>query len=238
MASHNYSGDPENFNALWENGYDFDLGNFINRGWEIFKENAANFVVFSLLFVIAVSGLEFLSMNDGLSGLIQMLISAPLSAGFFIVADKVARKESTEFGDFFKGFDHFVQLVIGNLTYTVLVVVGMILLFFPGMYLAIAYMIWMPFVLFEDMGFWNALETSRKIITKNWWNFLLLALVFVGFAILGAIALGVGIFVAIPVIYCTLYAVYESLAVRNRNVSDKIDEIGIEIEEITDFDDV
>lgn len=238
MAAHTYSGDPEQFKNIWEKGYTFDLGEIINRGWEIFKSNAANFVVFTVIFMVALGSLEVLGINDGLSGIIQLLISAPLTAGFFIVADKVARKEETEFGDFFKGFDHMVQLVIGNFVYTILVIFGMILLFFPGVYLAVAYMIWMPFVLFEDLKFWDALETSRKILTKNWWNFLLLVFVFIGIALLGALALGVGIFAAIPVIYCSVYAVYESIVGKHRSFSDKIDEIGIEIEEINDFDDV
>lgn len=238
MAAHTYSGDPEQFKNIWEKGYTFDLGALINRGWELFKANAANFVLFSVIFMVALGSLEAFNVNDGLSGLIQLLITAPLTAGFYIVADKVARNEKTEFGDFFKGFDHMVQLIIGNLVYTVLVVFGMILLVFPGIYLAIAYMIWMPFVLFEDLKFWDALETSRKIVTKNWWNFLLLTFAFLGIILLGIIALGVGVFVAVPVIYCTSYAVYESIVGKHRSFSDKIDEIGIEIEEINDFDDV
>ena len=43
----------------------------------------------------------------------------------------------------------------------------------------------------------------------------------------------------VPVIQCISYAVYEDIVARDGAAyQDKIDEIGIEVEEITDFDDV
>ncbi|MEM9719650.1 MAG: hypothetical protein AAGA10_10400 [Bacteroidota bacterium] len=239
MAKHEYQGNPDSFKHLWEDGYEFKLSEYIDRGWKLFKENSSNFVVFALIYSLAGAAFEVLGVNDAIGGIFQFMIGAPLTAGFYIVADKIARKEPTEFGDFFKGFDHFVQLILGNLTYGFLVVLGMVLLFFPGIYLAVAFAIWVPFVIFEDLNFWDALQTSRKVVTKNWWNFLLLMLVLGGIALLGILALVVGIFVAIPVIHCIAYAVYEDIVARkSSSYQDKIDEIGIEVEEITDFDDV
>ena len=230
MAKHEYQGNPATFKHLWEEGYDFDLSKYINRGWEIFKGNAANFVVFSLIYTLAAGAF---------GGLLQILIGAPLAAGFFIVADKIAKNESTEFGDFFKGFDHFVQLILGNLAYFIAVLFGFLFLVIPGIYLAIAFTLWIPFVIFHDLNFIDALKVSRLVVTKNWWNFLLLGFVCAGIALLGVLALFVGIFVAVPVIQCISYAVYEDIVARDGAAyQDKIDEIGIEVEEITDFDDV
>jgi len=183
MANIEYSNDSDYLKYLWEKGYEFKLGEYVNRGWEIFQENPVNFVLYTLAYFFIVGSLE--ALDDGFGGLLQILLGAPLSAGFLIVADKVAREEDTEFGDFFKGFDHFLQLVIGNLTMMVLFVMGLVFLVVPGIYLIVAFMLWMPLVIFERFKFWTALETSRKIVTKNWLNFLLLGFVFFCISILG-----------------------------------------------------
>ena len=220
MEKIEYSNNSEHLKHLWEKGYEFNLGDYVSRGWEIFRGNPVNFVLYALVYFLIVGSLE--ALDDGFGGLLQVLLGAPLSAGFLIVADKVARGEDTEFGDFFKGFNHFVQLVVGNLTIMVLFAIGLLFLVIPGIYLIVAYMLWMPLVLFEQLNFWPALETSRKIVTRNWWNFLLLGIVFFGIAILGILALGIGILAAFPVIYCVVYAVYEDLISNNSTLADQI----------------
>jgi len=234
--SASYNGDPNAFSDLWEKGYDFNLSQYVNRGIEIFKANWVNFVVFTLIIALINSLPDIIS--DNLGTVVQLIIGGPLMAGYFIVARKVARNERTEFSDFFKGFDDFIQLFLGNLVVGILVVVGILLLAVPGIYLAIAYAFWIPLIVFDRLSFWNAMETSRKIITQNWWNFLLMALVAIGFIVLGAIALIVGLLAAVPIIVCMYYAAYEDIVDRYEPFDEKIDEIGIQIDEIKDFDDV
>jgi len=55
------------------------------------------------------------------------------------------------------------------------------------------------------------METSRRVITGQWWRVLGLALLGVLFIFLGIIALGVGIFVAIPLVYGAFAYAYEDL---------------------------
>ncbi|MEM7514759.1 MAG: hypothetical protein AAF388_27775, partial [Bacteroidota bacterium] len=167
-----------------------------------------------------------------------LAIGAPLLAGYFIVARKLANNEPVEFSDFFKGFEHITQLVLGNLVVTIFVIVGFILLVLPGIYLAIAYTFVTMVIVFEKIEFMKAMEVSRKVITKNWWNFLLMAFVFVGIVILGLLALGVGLLAAIPTIYCITYAAYEDIMgiPADESMMDRIDEIGQEIKP-EEFDD-
>lgn len=234
--SNTYNGDPNSFKTVWESEYEFKLGQYVNKGIDIFKANWMNFVLFTLLLSL-INGLpELISSN--LAGIVQLIVGGPLAAGFFIVARKIDRNEKTEFSDFFKGFDDFVQLLIGNLVVGVFIVIGLICLLVPGIYLAIAYAFWIPFIIFHRLNFWNAMEVSRKIITKEWWNFLLMGLVALGFLILGVIALGVGVLAAVPIIACMYYAAYEDIVEKHQQMDDQINEIGIEIEEVKDFDDV
>ena len=71
------------------------------------------------------------------------------------------------------------------------------------------------FVLFEKFEPVNALDISRKLISKkfvNWLGFLGLIMVF-NFA--GALCLGIGLFVTIPSSICALYVAYEEVVGMN-----------------------
>jgi len=40
----------------------------------------------------------------------------------------------------------------------------------PGIYLAVAYMMAVALMIDRDMGVWEAMETSRKAITRHWFK--------------------------------------------------------------------
>jgi len=227
MATQVYNGNPEDYKSLWEKGYNFNLNQYVKQAWDTFREYPWGFVGYTLI-VFAASSIPYAS----------IVVAGPLAAGFFIVAQKISRKASYEFSDFFSGFQHFAQLLVGNLLFVVLIMLGFLLLVFPGIYLVVAYSFWVPMVIFSQMNGWDALETSRKIITRDWWNFLLMGLAAVGFLLVGILALGVGIFAAYPIVYCMYYAAFEDIVERSKQFEDEIEEIGIQIDEVKDFDDV
>ncbi len=61
--------------------------------------------------------------------------------------------------------------------YLIAVVIGMILLVFPGIYLAVALQLFMMFTIRERQPAVEALKSSRRIIKGNWWATLGLVLV-------------------------------------------------------------
>lgn len=67
------------------------------------------------------------------------------------------------------------------------------------------------FILFRGMGFWEAMEASRKVVTKNYIQFLLFMIVLMFIGIAGVLVCCVGLLVAIPVIYLAMYAAFEDI---------------------------
>ena len=81
----------------------------------------------------------------------------------------------------------------------------------PLIYLGVSWF-WAPlFVYFFKLSAFEALETSRKIITKQWGMFALLFLIFGILFTVGLLFLGVGVLVAMPVIFCLNYAAFEGV---------------------------
>ena len=267
MAERTYNGDPKQYDHLVENGYEFHLKKYINEGWDLFNKNAWGFFGFAILSTIITS---MAGQVPGLGVFIQAFVGSALTAGFFIVANKLRNGESTEFGDFFKGFDDIQQLGFARLIIIGIVVAIMGIfagylfistdfihvvqdfsfdtlrdffqnpeilmsssaLIIPMIYISVAYMFTVPFIVLGRMGFWNAMETSRKVITRNFFNFLLMSLTIGLISIVGLLIFGIGVFATQAVSYCIIYAAYMDIAGHQAmEMDDTIEEIGDEPKE-------
>jgi hypothetical protein len=101
------------------------------------------------------------------------------------------------------------------LLYTVvaplIVMVGFLFFIFPGIYLGIGYLFAPLLIVDQKLSFWEALETSRKLVHPRWgrvfWSMILL-----GFVVLSGILLFfVGLFFTIPMALVGFLIVYEYL---------------------------
>ena len=74
-------------------------------------------------------------------------------------------------------YNQSLQLMAMLIIMMLLIIAGYALFILPGIYLSIAYA-FAPYLITEKgMGVWEALETSRKAITKFWWRYFGLMLV-------------------------------------------------------------
>lgn len=61
------------------------------------------------------------------------------------------------------------------------------------------------------MDFWEAMESSRKLINRNFWPFLGFFVILTLINVLGVILLGVGLLFTFPATYCMVYAAFEDI---------------------------
>lgn len=189
---------------LISRGYDTDIGRYISEGFRIFEKDIGSFIGYTVLYFM-------ITIVSGFIPFALLFISGPLTAGFFIVARKIRKGEAYDFGTFWKGFDHFVPLLLYTLISSILGFLAFLALIIPGIYLAVAWSFAIPFIIFVNMEFWDGMEYSRKLITKKWWNiFGLLILLFL-INIAGALVFFIGLLFTIPITYCALYAAFEDI---------------------------
>jgi hypothetical protein len=179
-------------------GYNVNIENYLRRGFNIFRKQADLFLLFTALYL--------LSMPVG-----GFIISAPLSAGFFLAAHRLEKGERLIFDNFFDGFKFFLPLFILTIVTAVIVFIGYLAFIIPGIYLTVAYTFSIFFVVFGKMEFWDAMETSRKLVHREWLNILLLVLVLAFLNFAGALAFGVGLLFTIPISFCALYAAFDDI---------------------------
>lgn len=203
-----------------DHDYDFKLGEYIGRGWEIFKSNALPFIGFTLITFVGLGIISALlpaplgsgNLEDGGGlGIVSSILLNLLIPGIYIVAFQIARNRPTVFGDFFKGFNRALPILLLAIISGFLVGLASLCLLLPGIYLAVAYMFSLPLLLDKSLDFWPAMETSRKLITKKWFSFFGFALVLGLINIGGLLLIGIGFLVTFPLTICATVAAYEDI---------------------------
>lgn len=196
--------------------YDFNLSDVLSEGWEKTKGVkryiiGAGILMYIVLFAV-ITALVYLAIPATASAepspmlmllqpllqVVIMVVTLPVMAGIFIICMKKLKGHPVEFGDAFSAFGKTGKLLLTAILMNIMVLVGFILLIIPGIYLGIAYMMAIPLIVDRDLSPWDALETSRKAITKHWFKFFLFMLVMSLIMAISMIPLGLGLIWTVP----------------------------------------
>ena len=183
-------------------------GYYLKAGWELFKQNAAGFIGFSVVALIVVFALNA---KAGLGQILAYVIGPPLWAGFLIVAMKLLLNQPTQVNDFTSGFKYLLPLLLYSVVSSIFISVGFVLLIVPGLYLLVGYIFTTWLIVDRGLDFWPAMELSRKTVHQHFFEvfgfFLLLCLINLG----GLLLLGFGLLITVPWTLCSLTIAYKDV---------------------------
>lgn len=181
-------------------GYTISIENVLQLGFNLIRRSPGIFIIYGLIGLLVFS--------NPISGLI---LGGPLAGGYYVVAHLIQKNRNVALSDFFKSFDKFVPLLILNLLIVLVIFLGLIFLIIPGIYFAVSYLFAHFFVLFYKAEPMEAIRLSRKTVSGNFGQILLLCLILAGVNLLGMIAFGVGILLTLPFSYCVIYAAFDDI---------------------------
>lgn len=222
---------------LTEEGYAISIGQFLNSGFQLFRKSPGLFIAYTILsFLIAVFSQLIPFLGTMASILIsypllvgfylaghELLRGRPLELStFFRGFEYFGHLAAVYFIQFLAamvimlplfiavGFGAFMMVDLGldAVNPAILWPVSAVLMI-PLIYITACWTYAPLFVVFYKMSFWEAMETSRKIIHKRWWMFFGFLLVVGLILMAGVLALFFGILVAYPV---AMLAIYVSFA--------------------------
>lgn len=163
------------------------IGRCLQGSWELFTAN------FGLLFGTAAM-VWIIRFGCNLIPLIGPLVSwilrGALIGGVYLVFLKRIRREPAAFEDLFSGFQsNFIQLALAGVVSGLLSwLAATCCLLLPGLYLFVAWLFAIPLVADKGFEFWSAMELSRKVVTKVWFEVFALFIL----ASLPALIVGIG----------------------------------------------
>ena len=211
--------------------YDFSITDIIAEGWE--KTSGAKgtiWLAFLIFFVISIivsvvqslihpdPALLFQQKELGtaafwmtITTLENIPLTYPLIAGITLLSIRRSVDAEITAGSIFQAYAKVIPLTLLMIASMLLSLLGFFLLVIPGIYLSIAYLMSMSLMIDRDMGVWEALETSRKAITKHWFKIFFLYLLLGVMFIAAALPLLIGLIWMLPLLLCVHGILYKKM---------------------------
>ncbi|MBP6874451.1 MAG: DUF975 family protein [Candidatus Eisenbacteria bacterium] len=201
----------------------------LHDGWEALKREPLILIGFHLL-KIPLIGMVALMLGGSFAlgkaitphflhplqrlilGSIFVLLDGIFSIGILYAALRILRRQPVPFSTFFAPFQRFVPIVIGLVLMQAIVACGIFVLIVPGIVFALALSQWALLVMDRNLDAVEALRVSWRMMRGFKADYFLLWLVLITINLLGAIPLGLGLFVTVPLTFATQAAYYERLS--------------------------
>ena len=147
--------------------------------------------------------------------IINFIVAMIVGISIIAVSLSIENNKKPVFEDLtksFKSYKIFLNYILSSLLYTVIVILGTILLILPGIYLAVRLSFYRYIVVEkENIGVIDALKESMKITQNRFWKIFGFMLVLILINILGVIPFGLGLIVTIPLSVIAVALVYRKL---------------------------
>jgi hypothetical protein len=179
------------------------------------------FVIYFLAALITLPvtiGLISLGADEGTASIIAWLVqivaiavTMPMMVGITIMGIRHSQGRSVSTGSIFNYFHRSPAAILWYVLMMLMLMLGTLLLILPGIYLSFAYMFSLPLMIEKDLSPWQALEVSRKAVTRIWFRatgFLMLIMLML---MLGMIPLGIPLIWIVPWITLAYALVYFKL---------------------------
>lgn len=192
----------------------------LSVGWQTFKKNWKLLVAVT----IAIGPINILpsvlypwsnQLNVWMSvvlSIVLWLLSELVSIGVIKIYLALTAKKQAGLSDLFKHWRLIFKFLAGSIVYGLVILVGFILLIIPGIILSVRLQYWSFVLVDKDVGPIAALKESWRITRGSTINLLLFGILIGLVNLLGALALGLGLLVAIPTTWLATANVYRKLS--------------------------
>jgi uncharacterized membrane protein len=194
----------------------FSIKESLSAGWDIFIKNWKLFILISITTAILSSIQGKVNDEEARSAAVIIsiaiaVLSTIIDLGVLKVTINIFDKKKAEYLDIFRYTKYFWRYLGASILYGLLITAGLILLIVPGIIWALKYSIVLNLIVDKDMGVFESFKKSGELTNGVKWQLFLFGLACLGVIILGALALGVGVLIALPVTSIASVFVYRKL---------------------------
>ena len=180
----------------------------IRFGWDIAKLNLVFFIKLFIVFIVVTYAAQALKTEfDGratlLAGIfliVSIVIGTIMELGFLKIVLNFADSKPSTISTLFSitSARTVINYFVADTVFGVLVIVGLFLLIVPGIYLALKFQYYQYLIVDKDMGIIDAFKKSSRLTEGVKWELFKFDLTLILIGIAGALALMVGLVLAIP----------------------------------------
>jgi hypothetical protein len=198
----------------------FSIKESLKFGWKIAVNNIGFFVVMLLGTILLMIIPQILSSSDigvvaAIGSILSFLVGLVVGLGYIKVSLKFLDGAEASYRDFIPTKQQFLAFLIASVICAVIVGVGFIALIIPGVILGILLAVsvrFFPYYIIEkNMGGVESLKASWEVTKGSRMHIFKLLVVQFLIIIAGGALIGVGLFLAIPVVLMSQAFVYRKL---------------------------
>ena len=204
------------------------FSNLVRQSWQVVKKNYWTIFKIALLgFLVVLTPalvtalLSNLFHNSdlavaiaGFANLAARIVLFLIGMGWIYIMMKLVRGEGATFKDLFAKNKRVIQYFLASLLYGLVVFGGFVLLIIPGIIWSLKYSQMLYLVIDKDMGVMDAFRASSKMTKGSKATMMLYGFGFLGINLLGALLLGLGLFVTLPIAWLANGIIYQHLSKR------------------------
>lgn len=207
---------------------EFTVGGVLRQAWVLVNGVKAAIwiailVMFGVLFSVAAAAVFILTPAAAAAGstvaiwvdilivLFGTILSMSFLAGLINIGLRRVMGHRFSWKLIFSGYAHLSTVVRAGFLMTILITSGFFLLVVPGIYLAVGYSLSFSLIFAKDLGPWEAMELSRKIIHKQWFTVFGIYLTMFLIYLLSIMPAGLGAIWTIPMFFTLPAVLYRAL---------------------------
>jgi len=178
-----------------------NIEKWLKDGWTLYKDNWQNFLgayaIYTLIGLLAQK-----------TGPLLLFIMPPFFGSLFIITFQCIRTKNIDMKEMLTGLYYYNPLLLVSTLVGILSFMGFMLFIIPGIIISVLYLFAVPLIIDGKLNFWEAMEVSRKKVMENLGGYLIFGLLLMALIVLGAITMGVGILITMPIAINTLCFAY------------------------------
>lgn len=203
--------------------YKINYSEVLKYGWEFYKNNVNILLpVFILYFAISIIAnqdtLAYLQLTFPLDYLISFAASLAnmiVMAGIVKIVLEIFDGRTASFNLMFNQSSKFLTIILAQFFYGLIVLLGALLLVFPGIYLALKYLFILPLIVDKNLGINEAFKQSADLTRGRMTDLLIFSIVMLLVSGIGALFFGIGILLTAPVALVGYIYVYRQLVLES-----------------------
>jgi uncharacterized membrane protein len=218
--------------------YRFSISEVLSEAWEKTSGAKGTFILAFLIYIAIAIGLSIVAQiiltlihavtNDQtiliifslLQQIVFNLILLPIGLGIFMLGIRRAVAAPIQAGAVVSHYASMWKLLVTLILMYLMIVIGFALLIIPGIYLTVAYYMALPLVVEKGLSPWQALEVSRKTISKRWFTMFFFTIIISLIIMLSMIPVFIGLIWTFPMMMIAYGIIYRNMfGVRNENLA-------------------
>lgn len=188
-----------------------------SAAWERFIERPFFIIGLFILttFISVITGLIADEVGSGVFGtfinIADFVVQIIIGMGSTLILLRIYDQVETDYTDLLEPIRLFWKYLVATLLVLLVTVFGLLLFIVPGIIAGIALLFVTYLVIDRDLGPVEAMKESLRITNGHRWNIVLFLLLILALNIVGALFLGIGLLITVPVSALALVHVYRWL---------------------------